>query len=219
MGPPPLPRLAPPILPAAPQKTSRSKLWFLLLVPLPFLALAILGRLVFLPWPVPTGSMGPTLLAARAYSGIPLSGDRVLVNRASYLFGGPERGEVIVFDTTGLREAQVPQGQYYVKRVVGVPGDEVLLEPPGVRVNGQLLNAPSVITSITRSVNGYNGYQALGTFGIGRPVKLGPGQYFVLGDNSRRSLDSRSFGPIKGSQIVGRAVFVYAPLPRLGFLD
>ncbi|KXL53989.1 signal peptidase I P [Anaerotignum neopropionicum] len=111
---------------------------------------------------VPTGSMENTIMP----------GDRILAMRTSYWFDDPERGDVVVF-----RYPDDPEGKtLYVKRIIGVGGDEVVIENGNVYVNGEALEEP-YIKEITQ-----------GNFG---PYEIPQDCYFMLGDNRNRSLDAR----------------------------
>ena len=117
----------------------------------------------------------------------------ILVNRAAYLFHPPERGDVIVF------AYPLDPSQDYVKRVIGIPGDRVQVKQDGtVIVNGVKLREPY----ITPALNPY----------LPTDMVLGPGQYFVLGDNRGDSSDSRIWGPVPRQNIIGKALLVYWPL-------
>jgi signal peptidase I len=117
----------------------------------------------------------------------------ILVNRAAYLFHPPERGDIIVF------AYPLDPTQDYIKRIVGVPGDHVQVNQEGVVfVDGVSLSEPYV-SEIT------NPYDPT-------DMKLGPNQYFVLGDNRGDSSDSRVWGPVPRANIIGQAWFVYWPL-------
>jgi len=128
----------------------------------------------------------------------------VLVNLLAYDFGSPQRGDVIVFHppiTTNPSE-------YYVKRIIAVPGDTVTLTATAVYVDGKMLNEPYINT--------------LGPSGIENPVvakiTLHKDQYWVMGDNRDNSQDSRFFGAITRSAIIGKAEVVIWPLDSLEWL-
>lgn len=162
-------------------------------------------------WKTISGILSATLLMAtgaaatnlRAFS-IPsasmtptlLSGDRVLALSPT-LGGAPKRGEVWVFRNPGAG------AKLFVKRVVGVPGDTVAVEAGKLRVNGQAQSEPHLDGSLKYEV---------------APVKLGAGQFFVLGDNRNNSNDSHVFGPVGGETFVGRVEFRYWPPNRTGGL-
>jgi signal peptidase I len=143
---------------------------------------------------IPSGSMEPTLQV----------GDRILVSKFSYRFGPIHRGDIIVF--------RYPLGpsRDFVKRVVALPGETVELREGLVLVNGRPLSElyPTVLPGGDRACTSSYG-----------PKKVPAGQYFVLGDNRCNSEDSRFFGFVPAPHVVGKALFVYWPLPRLGLVD
>ena len=110
----------------------------------------------------------------------------------------PQRREVIVFhfprDTS----------KDFVKRVIGLPGEKVELLNGSVFINDRLLQEPYITTS-------YNSTMA--------PVILDDDEYFVMGDNRRSSNDSRTWGPVKESHLLGKVWFVYWPFSRIQLLN
>lgn len=128
------------------------------------------------------------------------TGERLLIDKITYRLREPHRGDVIVF-----RYPSDPR-QYYIKRVVGLPGDEVKISSGTLYVNGLAIHE--------EYING----PILGTYG---PHTVSEGHYFVLGDNRNNSEDSRSqrVGEIPRHLIVGRALMRYWPLPRSGLID
>jgi len=176
---------------------------------------------VLQPFRIPTATMAPTLLGNRELpDGRKVSGDRVFVDKWSYRFRKPERGEIVVFRTDALRDIpESSRGKYYVKRIVGLPGETVSIKPPFVCVNGQPVAEPPVMARIERREGGFSGYVLPNAFSTylareSNAVKLGSGEYFVLGDNSPSSMDSRFWGPLPPSSIVGRVVAIYYPFDR-----
>ena len=134
-------------------------------------------------------SMTPTLLNQQY----------ILVDKAQYIFSKPQHGDVIVF------EWPRDTSQDFVKRVIGVPGDTVTVDAAGnVTVDGTPINEPYV-NDLT------NPYQP-------NTWKLGPNQYFVLGDNRGDSSDSRDWGPVPAKDIIGKAALVYWPLNDVHFV-
>ena len=132
------------------------------------------------------------------------SGDTVLVNRLVYLVTDPDYGDLIVFKPNGNENSP-----YYIKRVVGVPGDTVTIESGRVFVNGELLDEDIITESMEDAGLAEEG------------VTLGEGEYFVLGDNRNNSEDSRSadIGNVSIDDILGQAWFIISPRERFGFLD
>lgn len=128
------------------------------------------------------------------------SGERLLIDKISYYFREPTYGDVIVF------RYPADPSQYYIKRVVGLPGDVIAISKGLLYVNGKPI--------VEEYINGP-------TFGAFGPYTVPEGHYFVLGDNRNNSEDSRSsrVGPIPRELIVGRAAVRYWPLPRTGLID
>jgi signal peptidase I len=142
---------------------------------------------------IPSGSMEPTLKP----------GDRVLVNKLSYDLHSIHRGDIVVFKRPPS-EADDPTIKDLIKRVIGLPGDQIEGRDGLVYINGQLLKEP---------------YLPAGTVTTSLPLMTVPaGQYFVMGDNRGNSKDSRFIGPIAGHLIVGRAFVRVWPLSGLGLL-
>jgi len=137
---------------------------------------------------IPSGSMEPTLMVD----------DRILVAKFMYRFKPVHRGDVIVF-----RYPLNPQRDF-VKRVMGLPGDRVQLKDGVVHLDGTVLSE--------------KGYTIKPDFGNYGPVTVPASQYFVLGDNRNNSEDSRFFGYVPRGNVIGKAIFIYWPLPRIGFV-
>jgi signal peptidase I len=137
---------------------------------------------------IPSGSMEPTLMV----------NDRILVAKFLYRFEPIARGDVIVF-----RYPLNPQRDF-VKRVMGLPGDRAQLKEGVVYVNGQRISE--------------KGYTIKPDFGNYGPVTVPQGQFFVLGDNRNNSEDSRFFGYVPRDNIIGKAIFIYWPPQRIGFV-
>jgi signal peptidase I len=126
------------------------------------------------------------------------TGQFLIVSRLAYRFGSPQRGDIIVFDFPG------DPGDDYVKRIIGLPGDTVLIENNQVYVNDVLLTEPYL------PPDDY-------TTGAGRWV-VPEGNYFVMGDNRAHSSDSRAWGLLSTDKIIGKAWVSYWPPETWGFL-
>ena len=122
----------------------------------------------------------------------------VLVNKLAYLFHAPERGDVIVFHWP------VDTNKDLIKRVIGVPGDVIVIDNKTVRVNGVLLNEPYISAPANPAGNTW---------------VVPPNKYFVMGDNRQVSDDSRDWGFVPKDYIIGKAVFVYWPLNSWQFIN
>jgi signal peptidase I len=159
------------------------------------------------PYRIPSPSMEPTLHCAKPveYCEGRFS-DRVIADRLAYRFRDPERGDIVVFrapaaaDRCGLGDGGSP----FVKRIVGLPG-EVVSERDGViHIDGDRLFEPYVTPSRRGTANG-------------SWPRIAPGHYFVLGDNRTRSCDSRTWGTVPRSDLVGPATLTYWPPLRMSF--
>jgi signal peptidase I len=144
---------------------------------------------IYQPVKVEGTSMMPTLVDQ----------ERVFVNKFIYRLGIGEiqRGDMVVFWYPG------DQSKSYIKRVIGIPGDQVEIDRGTVIRNGQRLTEDYVLPE-------YRDSSSLPT------RKLDADQYFVLGDHRNSSNDSRNWGVVPRSNIYGKAVFVYWPLDKMG---
>ncbi len=150
---------------------------------------------------IPSGSMLPTLQV----------GDRIIVDKLSYRLHEVGRGDVVVFRRPPLEQADYSD---LVKRVIGLPGDTVSAVGGRVYINGRplaepWLPQPNPVTSPSPLPGG---------FSLNHPYRVPAGEYYVMGDNRTDSEDSRYFGPIPGSLIVGKMAFVVWPLTDAGWL-
>jgi signal peptidase I len=153
------------------------------------------------PYRIPSISMEDTLLI----------GDRVLVDRISWRFSTPQRGDIVVFHPPFA-------GPVLIKRIIGLPGDVVSLKDGAVYVNGRRLSEPYVRRVDGRPVPSQPFSNGL-PWSLQQPYKVPPGSYFVMGDNRVDSGDSRDFGPVPRKQFVGRAFARYWPPSRIGGVD
>ena len=163
--------------------------------------------------------MAPTLLGNkkdRYGRVIHNSGDRLVVEKISYHFSDPKRGELAVFHTDKC--APYMKGQFFIKRVVALPGERVSIRPPYIFINGRRLTEPSIFKKISEEMGGYVLDGRLDD--SASEVTLAPDEYFVMGDNSKLSFDSRFFGPVERDQFIGKAVRIIWPPDRIRlFLD
>lgn len=162
-------------------------------------------------------SAGDTL-----WSGIITAGDHLFVEKLSYRFGKPKRGDIVVFRTKGIES--LPPDTFYIKRVAGLPGERIRIEPPFLIVNDEKVTAPEIFNTISSASNGYAGFQLTGPMSgllekTTDEVTLGPDEYFVLGDNTQNSRDSRYWGAVPRKNIIGRATRIYWPLTRISALE
>jgi signal peptidase I len=183
------------------------------------LFLIIQGFLVK-PFRIPSESMVPTLAV----------GQRVLVDRVTFRFGDPERGDVVVFkppagaedDESGEAQCGAPrvEGQScprptpqradtnFIKRVVGLPGDRLKVIRNRVYINGRRQNEPF----IARDPDCHD------LCNMPREIEIPRGYYFMMGDNRGASLDSRAWGPVPKKWLIGQAFATYWPPGKVGTL-
>jgi signal peptidase I len=167
---------------------------------------------------IPSGSMIPTLREK----------DRVIVSRISFKLGDPKRGDIIVFQnpefvdrgrkdpiSKGARNVLElvgigqPKNKYYIKRAIGMPGDRLSIHDNRVFINGKELAEPWLPKDVFTADNGEYG---------GVEMSIPKGKYFMMGDNRDFSSDSRVFGLVDRSAMVGRAFVRIYPFGRIGGL-
>ena len=143
-----------------------------------------------------------------------ISGDHLFVDRVSYNFRRPRRGDIIVFQTAGVHHSQVPQDQFYIKRLVGLGGEKLKIGADNhLRVNDRRLDAATPgFENVYSFTNGYNGHIPAELFAGGREFQVRPDHYLVMGDNTANSLDSRYFGDFSRQYVIGKAFCVYWPM-------
>ena len=172
----------------------------------------------------------------KIWSGVTHAGDHVFVNRLLWNFRKPRRGEVMVFNTSGI--AGLPQGTHYIKRLVGLPGETIGIRPPELLVNGEPVSEPYTIRRIADQApaphyeGGYTNY--LGYLPIGNvdpahapsrsplrhpgdSITLGDDEYLGMGDNTGNSYDGRYWGTVPAKKLLGPGAFVYWPFTSKRF--
>ena len=194
-------------------------LWLCISIALPL----VVSRYFVHPFSVPTNAMAPTILGRRENSKTDV-GDCVLANTLIYRFEKPKRGDIVAFKSSGIKHPFQETPQTYVKRIVGLPGEAIGIHPPYITINGRQLDEPPVFQKISECADGFEGYQLPvsdrpNAFASSETqIVLGANEYFVLGDHSSVSMDSRYYGPIQGQSILGKVFYVYAPANRKGFV-
>jgi signal peptidase I len=125
------------------------------------------------------------------------SGEYVIVNKVTYYLDDPERGDIVVFHFPRQPD------QEYIKRIIGLPGDQVRIDDSFVYVNDRMLDEPYI--------NADPAYDGSWT--------VPDGQFFVLGDNRNNSSDSHNWGFVPVEFVIGKAVFVYWPPTQWGIIE
>ena len=159
------------------------------------------------------------------------AGDHVFVDKFTYNFRAPHRGDVFVFNTAGIltnRSSPEATSQFYIKRLGGLPGDELRIDSPDLFINGKRASEPGFVR-VMKAQDGYRGYGFMVATGFQSPRYLESGDssfripancYFALGDNSYNSSDSRFWGTVPQRNIVGKGLFVFWPFaPHWGLIQ
>ena len=157
-----------------------------------FILAMIIRTFVVQAFKIPSGSMRPTFL----------EGDRILVNKFIYRFKEPRTGDVIVF--------RYPEDlkKDFVKRLIAKGSETIEINEGNIYINNRLVNEPHTIREIY--------YYNRGDFGAtGQKIKVAPDSYYVLGDNSASSRDSRYWGFVPKKNLLGRAFMIYWPINRI----
>jgi signal peptidase I len=137
-----------------------------------------------------------------------LTGDMLIVNKFIYNFRLPKAGDPVIFKTEKIKDLG---SKYYIKRLVGTPGDTLSIDGTTLLRNGMAISGSSAFKNNQLKLNGYPGYVPKGNLANAREVMIPQKNYFVLGDNSPNSLDSRFWGFVPNKEIVGRATFIMYP--------
>jgi signal peptidase I len=175
--------------------------WVIILMAV-LLCTVVLRTYVVQSFYIPSGSMLPTLQV----------GDRIIVDKLSYHLHDVHRGDIVVFARPPLEDQQYAD---LVKRVIGLPGETISSKGGDIYINGKLLDEPWLPKGPDSYTGALAGDDPHPQFDLPGPVHIPQGEYFVMGDNRTDSEDSRFFGPIPRSLIVGRAVAVIWPLGHI----
>lgn len=157
-----------------------------------FVLAMIIRTFIVQAFKIPTGSMRPTLI----------ENDRILVNKFIYRFKEPQRGDVVVFRYPEDRKKD------FIKRLIAKPGETVEIIDGNIWIDGKLIEEPQQIRGIY--------YYNYGSYGrTSEKVKVPKDSYYVLGDNSASSRDSRYWGFVSRKDVLGKAMAIYWPLTRI----
>ena len=156
---------------------------------------------------IPSESMVPTLII----------NDKLIVDKVSYRFNDPQRGDIVVFlPTDTIKKNDPTLKDAFIKRLIGLPGDKVELRNGRVYINNKPLPenylGEGQLTSIDVCTSIDQPY-------LSKPVTVPPNSYLMLGDNRRNSYDSRCWGTVPRDHLIGRAVVRFWPPDRIGQLN
>lgn len=143
---------------------------------------------------IPSGSMEPTLKI----------GDRLMVDKIMFKFSELKRGDIVVFKPTLAAMSNTGSDAYFIKRIIGLPGDEITVAQGEVYVNGKALVEP---------------YEAEPPKYVYGPKKIPAGMLFVMGDNRNNSADSHVWGFLPLENVKGKAFARFWPLNRMGGIN
>jgi len=138
-----------------------------------------------------------------------IDGEYLLTDKLTYQFSEPKRGDVVVFKAPATEPCAEDECEY-IKRIIGLPGDKVMVENNQVYLNGQLLEQKFLPEDFVTEAGSF--------CREGEEVMVPEGQYLVFGDNRSHSRDGREFGPINKDLILGRAFFRYWPIETIGLI-
>ena len=148
---------------------------------------------------IPSGAMQPTLEVD----------DRLLIDKLSYRIDKPQRGDIVVFMPTEELQRQ-EFNDAFIKRVVGLPGDTVVVKEGKVFVDGQPLDEPYILEAPDYEWRAED---------LNLPAVIPAGEYFMLGDNRNNSYDSHYWGYVPREKFVGKATQRFWPVGRMGGID
>lgn len=141
---------------------------------------------------IPTGSMRPTLV----------EGDRILVNKFIYNFREPKRGDIIVFKYPGDEKKD------FIKRLIATEGESLEIKNGDVYINDERVEDPFIIRQ-------FHYYNKAPFGGENAKIIVPKRSFYVMGDNSASSRDSRYWGFVPEKNLIGKAFFLYWPLNRI----
>lgn len=147
-----------------------------------FIVAYVLSNFVIVNARVPSGSMVSTINI----------GDKVIGFRLSYLFSDPKRGDIVMFNAPDKEKT------IYIKRIIGLPGDTIVIQDNKLYINGELYEEDYLKNGWTKMIGTYT-------------YEVPQGEYFMMGDNRDSSNDSRAWGSVKKDEIIAKAIFRYYP--------
>lgn len=148
------------------------------------------------------------------------SGDLLFVDRISYHFVQPRVGDGFVFKTDNIHSPFMQRrdgtqiNQYYIKRLVGLPGDKLEVREPMLLRNGEPISGADAFNANANQEGKYRGYTNYEKMSPGTIIEVPEEKYYAMGDNSRESSDSRAWGFVPEKDVVGRPLLIYYPFSK-----
>ncbi|MDP2585373.1 MAG: signal peptidase I [Candidatus Levybacteria bacterium] len=158
-----------------------------------FAIFLVIWQFLFRPFQVSGNSMHPTFLDK----------EYILTNIIALKLGSPKQGDVVVFKAPNDPEKD------YIKRIIGIPGDQIMIRDGDIYVNGILLDQSTYLKPTVKTYGGSFLRESI-------PVTVLADSYFVLGDNRSGSSDSREWGFLPARNLIGKSSFVYWPFDKMG---
>ena len=159
----------------------------------------ILRAFIIQAYKIPTGSMEPTL------HGDPKHGDKIMVFKPIYWFREPKRGEIIVF------KYPIEPKKNFIKRFIAGENEEVQIKNGNIFINNEIIEDPEIFKQLYYYSQGDYGQEDV-------PLTVPEDSYYVLGDNSASSKDSRVWGFVPKKNLVGKAILIWWPPSRIGLI-
>jgi signal peptidase I len=170
------------------------------------------------PFVVPTSGMDPTIQGfTMLESGEKSGGDRVFVERTAYWYGRPRCGDIVAFRTDSIERMRPEQrGHIYMKRIVGVPGDRISIRGGRLTNHGKPVEQPAVFAKLRYEPVPFGRTSAPYLVREEEEFEVPADSFFVIGDNSTNSYDSRIWGVVPKEALIGRVSKIYWPPARAG---
>lgn len=195
-----------------PQLRWRGWVFFVVLFWMPSILIPTAIKTFIAPFKIPTGSMSPTIQGNQKLSdGTMVGGDHLFAEKYPYWFSKPQRGDIVVFKAIGISPT-LPENELFIKRIVGIPGDVLSVQNGQLYNHGQIAATPTILARLHIQTTP-------GQIFLVEPTSafvVSNGCYFVIGDNSVNSLDSRHWGALPEANIIGKVSKIYWPLQRAG---
>ncbi len=150
------------------------------------------------------------------WEGYKIAGDHIIVNKMKYNFMSPDRGDISVFDTRSITHPQVRKDTFYIKRMVGMPGEKIQIQNRHIVADGKIVDEPPIFRKIDTDPIYHGGHDVAEGSLLETSkdfIQLGDNEHLMMGDNTLpgMSLDGRFFGGVPRKDFQGPAMFVYWP--------